>query len=158
MAEWLRRGLQILLSQFDSGRGLHNEMINKEIFKIALNSKNLGNIENYTHYSKVKNSNCGDEIKIYLIIKNDIVKNLKYDGHNCMYCQASASLLARYLKNKKISIIKNLYNNSESLFRNEINKLNKKFVRFNKIINKGNKSRKDCLMLPIKATLKAYKS
>ena len=24
MAEWLRRGLQILLSQFDSGRGLQN--------------------------------------------------------------------------------------------------------------------------------------
>ena len=34
MAEWLRRGLQILLSQFDSGRGLHKnsriQMIDKE--------------------------------------------------------------------------------------------------------------------------------
>ena len=27
MAEWLRRGLQILLPQFDSGRGLQNIML-----------------------------------------------------------------------------------------------------------------------------------
>jgi hypothetical protein len=27
VAEWLRRGLQILVSQFDSGRGLHIEKI-----------------------------------------------------------------------------------------------------------------------------------
>jgi hypothetical protein len=27
VAEWLRRGLQILLFQFDSGRGLHNNSV-----------------------------------------------------------------------------------------------------------------------------------
>ena len=72
MAEGLRRGLQILLSQFDSGRGLQMEIggMNKEILKIALNTENLSFLENHTHSTKLKNSTCGDEIKIYLIVKN----------------------------------------------------------------------------------------
>ena len=75
MAEWLRRGLQILLSQFDSGRGLQKskktQMIDKIIFKIASNTENFGFLDNYTHTSSLKNSTCGDSIKIYLLIEED---------------------------------------------------------------------------------------
>ena len=66
VAEWLRRGLQILLSQFDSGRGLQNDqyfMIDKEIFKTASNNKDYGHLDNYSHYSNSKSSTCGDNIK-----------------------------------------------------------------------------------------------
>ena len=40
-----------------------------EIINIAANSKNNKDIKNHTHYSKLKNSTCGDEIQIKLIIK-----------------------------------------------------------------------------------------
>jgi hypothetical protein len=33
VAEWLRRGLQILVSQFDSGRGLHKKTFKTNILK-----------------------------------------------------------------------------------------------------------------------------
>ena len=36
VAEWLRRGLQILVSQFDSGRGLQFKFLNL-IFKKKIN-------------------------------------------------------------------------------------------------------------------------
>ena len=42
-----------------------------EILNIATNTDNNRNIKNHTHYSKLKNSLCGDEVKIKLIIKND---------------------------------------------------------------------------------------
>ena len=40
-----------------------------EILNIASDIENNKNIKNYTHYSKLKNSLCGDEIQIKLIKK-----------------------------------------------------------------------------------------
>ena len=45
-------------------------MIDKEIIKIASNTENHGALDNHTHSSKLKNAICGDEMKIYLIIKD----------------------------------------------------------------------------------------
>ena len=42
--------------------------MNLEILKIASNTNNFKDLKKYTHYSKIKNSLCGDEIQIKLII------------------------------------------------------------------------------------------
>ena len=52
-------------------------MIDKEIIKIASNTENHGVLDNHTHSSKLKNAICGDEMKIYLIIKDDKIINFK---------------------------------------------------------------------------------
>ena len=160
MAEWLRRGLQILLSQFDSGRGLQMKIggMNKEILKIALNTENLSFLKNHTHSTKLKNSTCGDEIKIYLIVKNKKITNFKYQGESCIYCQASASLLSRNVKNKTVSRVEILLKQAGKLFENKKIHSNKEWENFLKIMNKSNILRKECLLLPIKATLKALKN
>ena len=44
-------------------------MISQKIIQIASNSKNSGLSNNFTHKSSVKNSLCGDKIKIELIVK-----------------------------------------------------------------------------------------
>ena len=75
-------------------------MIDKEIIKIASNTENHGVLDNHTHSSKLKNPICGDEMKIYLIVKNDTIINFKYECESCIYCQASVSLLSRNAKNK----------------------------------------------------------
>ena len=45
-------------------------MITNEIVKIASNSKNIGLTNKYTFKSSLKNSLCGDKIKLELNIKN----------------------------------------------------------------------------------------
>ena len=160
MAEWLRRGLQILLSQFDSGRGLQMRIggMDKEILKIALDTENLSFLNNHTHSTKLKNSTCGDEVKIYLIVKKGKIIDFKYEGESCVYCQASASLLSRSVKNKPINKIKVFLKGAENLFENKRTESNKDMIKFLKIMNKSNILRKECLLLPIKATLKALKN
>ena len=74
-------------------------MIDKEIIKIASNTENHGKLDNHTHFSKLKNSICGDDMKIYLIIDEDRIANLKYECESCVYCQASVSLLSKNAKN-----------------------------------------------------------
>ena len=129
--------------------------MNKEILKIALNTENLSFLENHTHSTKLKNSTCGDEIKIYLIVKNKKITNFKYQGESCIYCQASASLLSRNVKNKTVSRIEILLKQAGKLFENKKIHSNKEWENFLKIMNKSNILRKDCLLLPFKATLKA---
>ena len=133
-------------------------MINKEIFKIALDTKNFGNLKKYTHSSKLKNSLCGDEIKIYLLIKNNKIKELKYEGSSWIYCQASASLFSKSSINKSISNIKRFTKQANGLFENKSIISDIKWKVFLKIMNKKNSHRKNCLLLPLKATEKAFKN
>ena len=133
-------------------------MINKEIFKIALDTKNFGNLKKYTHSSKLKNSLCGDEIKINLLIKNNKIKEFKFEGSSCIYCQASASLFSKSSINKSISNIKRFTKQANGLFENKSIISDIKWKVFLKIMNKKNSHRKNCLLLPLKATEKAFKN
>jgi nitrogen fixation NifU-like protein len=130
-------------------------MIDKEIIKIASNTKNYGVLNNHTHFSKLKNSICGDDMKIYLIVKNDKITNFKYECESCIYCQASVSLLSRKAKNKSIEKIKNLAVQAKNCFEKDRNSFDKEWNGFDKLMTKNNIARKECLLLPLNTTLDA---
>ena len=130
-------------------------MIDKEIIKIASNTENYGVLDNHTHFSKLKNSICGDEMKIYLIVKNDKIVNLKYKCESCIYCQASVSLLSRKAKNKSIEKVKNFTEQAKNCFEKNTNSFDKEWKEFDKIMTKNNISRKECLLLPLNTALDA---
>ena len=130
-------------------------MIDKEIIKIASNTENYGVLDNHTHFSKQKNSICGDEMKIYLIVKNDKIVNLKYECESCIYCQASVSLLSRKAKNKSIEKVKNFTEQAKNCFEKNTNSFDKEWKEFDKIMTKNNISRKECLLLPLNTALDA---
>ena len=73
-----------------------------QIINIAANTKNDKKIKNFTHKSKYKNSLCGDQIEIRLIVKKNKIFDLGYQSQACIYCQASASILARLVVNKNL--------------------------------------------------------
>ena len=130
-------------------------MIDKEIIRIASNTENHGTLDGHTHFSKLKNSICGDDMKIYLIVKNDKITNFKYECESCIYCQASVSLLSRKAKNISIEKVKNFAQQANSYFDKSTNSFGKEWEEFDKIMSKNNISRKECLLLPINATLDA---
>ena len=130
-------------------------MIDKEIIKIASNTENHGVLDNHTHFSKLKNSICGDEMKIYLIVKDEKIVNFKYECESCIYCQASVSLLSRNAKNKSIKKVKNFAQQANSYFDKSTDSFDKEWREFDKIMTKNNISRKECLLLPINTMLDA---
>ena len=133
-------------------------MIDKEIIKIASNTENHGVLDNHTHFSKLKNSICGDHMKIYLIIKDEEISSLKYECESCIYCQASVSLLSRNAKNKSVKKFKNFVQQAINSFENDTNSFDKDWKEFGKIMNKKNISRKECLLLPINTAIDALNS
>ena len=130
-------------------------MIDKEIIKIASNTENHGALDNHTHSSKLKNAICGDEMKIYLIIKNDKITNFKYQCESCIYCQASVSLLSRNAKNKSVENVKNFAKQAQNFFEKNSKSFDNEWKEFDKILSKNNISRKECLLLPVNTALDA---
>jgi len=130
-------------------------MIDKEIIRIASNTENHGVLNNHTHFSKLKNSICGDDMKVYLIVKNDKITDFKYECESCIYCQASVSLLSRKAENKSIKKVKNFAQQANSYFDKSTNSFGKEWKEFDKIMTKNNISRKECLLLPINTMLDA---
>tara|TARA_B100000579_G_C22783544_1_gene830651 strand:- start:1003 stop:1401 length:399 start_codon:yes stop_codon:yes gene_type:complete len=128
-----------------------------EILKIASNTENNKILENHTHYSKLKNSICGDVMEINLVVKNEKITDFGYQCKSCIYCQASVSLLSRKVINKPIEKIKKLINISLFFFENNNESFNKEWSGFNKLFDKKNISRKECLILPFKTLSKALK-
>ena len=124
------------------------------ILKLASDTKNNKYIGNCTHSTKFKSQICGDEIEIFLIIKDNMIKDFTYQSQSCIYCNASANIASKNFKRKSKSKIKNFlklleqFNDKENiLFSNE-------WKDFKKIFNKENFARKDCITLPIKALKK----
>ena len=121
------------------------------ILKLASDTKNNKFIGNCTHSTKFKSQICGDEIEIFLIIKDNMIKDFTYQSQSCIYCNASANIASKNFKRKSKSKIKNFlklleqFNDKENiLFPNE-------WKDFKKIFNKKNFARKDCITLPIEA-------
>ena len=133
-------------------------MIDIEILKIASNTENFGILDNHTHSSKLKNPICGDEMKIYLIVKNNKILKFKYECQSCIYCQASVSLLSRKVKNRSVEKVKNFLQSSSNFFEKNKNDFDNEWKEFDKIIMNKNIARKECLLLPLKTTLKALNS
>jgi nitrogen fixation NifU-like protein len=128
------------------------------ILEIASHTENNKVLENFTHKSKHKNPLCGDEMEISLIVKDNVVKDMGYQCKSCVYCQASVSLLSRKIKDKKIEEIKSFILSGENLFTDVKTVLEKHWKEFKEILDKKNIARKDCLLLPLRAVLKALKT
>ena len=125
------------------------------ILEIAAHTENNRVVENYTHKSKHKNPLCGDEMEISLIVKDDKVVDIGYQCKSCVFCQASVSLLSRNIKNKRVKEIKEFISICEKTFEDTKIIIEKKWSDFKEIFNKKNKSRKECLLLPLRTVLKA---
>ena len=126
-----------------------------EILKIASNTENNKIIDNHTHISKQKNPLCGDEMEITLKVKNNKIIDFGYQCKSCVYCQASVSLLSLKSINKPIEKVKEIVIQALSFFEKNDNSFSKELVLFNKLFDKKNISRKECLLLPFKALSKA---
>jgi nitrogen fixation NifU-like protein len=118
-------------------------MIDQQIIKFAADTSNYGIKKNSNFIATSKNKICGDKITIELEIKKKIIKKMNYETESCIFCQASASLLSRSIKDKNIKI-----NTLSSILATTMK--HKNFKKLLKI-----KERINCIMLPFETLQKA---
>ena len=132
-------------------------MINEQIIKIASNTSNVGLKKKYSHKISLKNSICGDKITLGIVADKKKITSMNYETESCVYCEASASLLSRKIKNIKLKDIKNDFTALKKISTKKNGKVPKKLSDFKKLINSDNFNRFKCVYLPMDAVLKALK-
>ena len=65
--------------------------------------RNVGIIEDADGVGQVGNAKCGDIMKIYLKIENDIIVDVKFETFGCGSAIASSSMATEMIKGKPIS-------------------------------------------------------
>ena len=67
------------------------------------NPRNVGVIEDADGVGEVGNAKCGDIMKMYLRIEDDIVQDVKFETFGCASAVASSSMATELIKGKPVS-------------------------------------------------------
>lgn len=67
------------------------------------NPRNVGVIEDADGVGEVGNATCGDIMKIYLKIENDVIVDVKFETFGCGSAIASSSMATEMIKGKPLS-------------------------------------------------------
>jgi nitrogen fixation protein NifU and related proteins len=67
------------------------------------NPRNQGDLKKHTHHATALNASCGDKLQMDILVKNDIIEDVRFSGIGCAISQASASLLTGEIKKKSVA-------------------------------------------------------
>lgn len=134
-----------------------NSEIKREIIIENYNNPFHKNSDNVDKYIKVNTNNesCIDNIDIYLLIENDIIKDIKFDGEACAISTSASSIMLKQIIGKNINEVIKLIDNYENMINEKpydnafLNELNV----YDEIYKQPN--RKNCALLPANAIKKA---
>ena len=85
-------------------------MYSEKVVEHYSNPRNVGVIENASGIGEVGNSICGDIMKIYLKIENDIIVDVKFKTYGCGAAIAASSITTELVKGKTIAEALNITN------------------------------------------------
>jgi len=78
-------------------------LYSEKVMDHFLHPRNVGVIEDADGVGEVGNAKCGDIMKIYLKIDNDIITDVKFETFGCGSAIASSSMATELIKGKPIS-------------------------------------------------------
>ena len=77
-------------------------LYSEKVMDHFMHPRNVGIIENADGVGEVGNAKCGDILKIYLKIENDIIVDVKFETFGCGSAIASSSMATEMIKGKSI--------------------------------------------------------
>jgi nitrogen fixation NifU-like protein len=76
------------------------ELYQEIILDHSKRPRNFGTLEDATVSVKGDNPSCGDEVELTVKLSPDTIEAIKFTGHGCAICMASASLMTVKTKGK----------------------------------------------------------
>ncbi len=64
--------------------------------------RNFRRIEPFTHHADGHNPLCGDEIEVFLVVKDGKIEDIAFQGEGCAISKASASLMTSSVKGMSV--------------------------------------------------------
>ncbi len=96
------------------------DLYNDLIMEHSMNSYNKKNLEKPDLCEMGHNPNCGDEIKLEVKLKDNIIEDMAFTGHGCAISQASTSIMIDTLRGKTIEEAKEIIDTFIKMIKREI--------------------------------------
>ena len=77
-------------------------LYSEKVMDHFMNPRNVGVIENASGVGEIGNAKCGDIMKIYLKIENDIIVDAKFETFGCGSAIASSSMATEMIMGKSV--------------------------------------------------------
>ncbi|WP_072723965.1 Fe-S cluster assembly scaffold protein NifU [Tepidibacter thalassicus] len=77
-------------------------MYSEKVMDHFMNPRNVGEIENADGIGEVGNAKCGDIMKIYLKIEDNIIKDVKFKTFGCGSAIATSSMATEMIMGKSV--------------------------------------------------------
>ena len=77
-------------------------MYNDKVIDYFMNPRNMGEMENPDAVGTVGNPKCGDIMRIYLKIENDVITDIKFKTFGCAAAIATSSVATELAKGKTL--------------------------------------------------------
>jgi nitrogen fixation NifU-like protein len=78
-------------------------LYSEKVMDHFLHPRNVGVIEDANAVGEVGNAKCGDIMKMYLKIEDDIIQDVKFETFGCGSAIASSSMATEMIKGKPVS-------------------------------------------------------
>ncbi len=85
-----------------------NDIYKEELLDHYRDPQNFGKLKQYSASSKIANPFCGDEVEVFIKIKDQIISDISFIGQGCVICIASASHTTEESKNKLVEVVKSI--------------------------------------------------
>lgn len=85
------------------------ELYQEVIVDHSRNPRNFGELPHANCIKEGFNPLCGDKIKIYIDVTNNVIKQIQFTGTGCAISMASASLLSEVVLNKDIQEVETMF-------------------------------------------------
>ena len=86
-----------------------NDLYQQVILDHSKSPRNFHKLPGANRSAQGHNPLCGDRVTVYLLMENDVVKDISFEGSGCAISKASASILTTTLKGKTKSEVKGLF-------------------------------------------------
>ncbi len=87
-------------------------MYSEKVMEHFQNPRNVGEIPNADGVGEVGNARCGDIMKMYLKIKDNVIEDVKFKTFGCGSAIASSSMATELIKGKTIDEVMTITNRS----------------------------------------------
>ena len=91
------------------------ELYQEVILDHSKSPRNFGVLDQYTCTAEGNNPMCGDQLTVYVDIKDDIVSDVSYRARGCAISIASASMMTSIIKGKTIEEVNILFDKFHKL-------------------------------------------
>jgi nitrogen fixation NifU-like protein len=71
--------------------------------------RNFGELATASHHADGNNPLCGDRLRVQLLLEDDVVRDVKFEGQGCAISTASASLMTEAVKGKTLAEVEALF-------------------------------------------------